>query len=189
MILKNKLILSICMFGAGMTASAVSVASVITVLPSFDEFNRSVNAGSEIGLGILYKKQKTDRLLHGMEAAGDTGWESHSTLTTGLFPLATGKRLVINYMVRSGNTGELGSTLWTEVRYFNKQGVNIEQANGNAEAAPANWSQRAIILSPQKPSIAYAEIWFVKYENVKNDDEEKSYGKELGIYIADIKIQ
>ena len=142
--------------------------------------------------------------MHGIEAAGDSDWETHSTLTTGLFPLSTGTTLTVSYKVRSAHRDGLGSTLWTEVRYFNKQGVNIDKANGYSEAAPADWSQRTIVLSPQKPGVAYAEIWFVKYENAKNDvdieakeeraEREKEegkqiYKKEIGIYIADIKVQ
>lgn len=148
--------------------STVCISSVL----SPDMFNQSVNAGSEEALGIRYQQQPSYQLVIGDQPARETGWESHSTLTTGLFPLRAGDHARLRYAVKADNHYQQPPVLWTEVRYFDQHGVNIAIARGHNQTVAAKWHQRSIQLAPHQPEIAYAEVWFVKYQSGQRDDDD-----------------
>jgi hypothetical protein len=159
---------------------------------AFDMFNQSVNAGTNVALGIRYQQQQSYQLVEGDQPASQTGWESHSTLTTGLFPLVAGKKIYLSYVAKADVKGAQQPVLWTEVRYFDQYGVNIDSAGGQRLSVSGDWRQNMITLSPSQADIAYAEVWFVKYENgqySENNVTDADNDYALAIYLSDIKLK
>jgi len=160
----------------------------------FDSFNQSVNAGAEVALGIRYQQQQSYQLIEGNQPANQTGWESHSTLTTGLFPLAAGNKIHLSYVAKADINGDHQPVLWTEIRYFNQHGVNVDSAGGQRLSISGDWRRNIINLSSKQADIAYAEVWFVKYENgqygenkkAEKADDNNNYAS--AIYLSDIKL-
>lgn len=181
--------------------STLCISSVL----SPDMFNQSVNAGSEEALGIRYQQQPSYQLVVGDRPAKETGWESHSTLTTGLFPLQTGENTRLRYVVKADNHYQQPPVLWTEIRYFDQHGVNIAIAGGRKQRVVAKWHQHSIDLAPQQQDIAYAEVWFVKYQSGQRDDTENKEADDTDkdsddqdneqryyaatIYLSDIQLE
>ena len=171
-------------------------AELVTPQLAFDTFNQSVNAGAGVALGIRYQQQQSYQLVEGDQPASQTGWESHSTLTTGLFPLAAGEKIHLSYVAKADVNGSQQPVLWTEIRYFDQYGVNIDSAGGQRLSVSGDWRQNMISLSPNQADIAYAEVWFVKYENGQygeNNTENNAIDADndyaSAIYLSDIKLR
>jgi len=157
---------------------------------SHDGFNQSVNAGTEVALGIRYQRQDSYQLIEGDEPASKTGWESHSTLTTGLFPLRAGKGVRLSYVAKADGKDGTQPVLWTEIRYFDRHGVNVGIAGGRRQTVPSQWRKQTINLLPIKANIAYAEVWFIKYANGQTDHDEVDDNDYISaIYVSDIRLQ
>lgn len=176
-------------------ATSLSAALPVSSL-SFDTFNQSVNAGTEIALGIQYGKQKSYQLAEGDQPASKTGWESHSTLTTGLFPLMAGEKAHLSYVAKADGKDKQLPVLWTEVRYFDQHGVNINVTGGRRQVVSSQWRNNMIRLAPHKSGVAYAEVWFVKYADGRSYDEAERNNNEAdnenyvsAIYLSDIKLK
>ena len=179
----------------------LALAELATPQLAFDTFNQSVNAGAEVALGIRYQKQQSYQLVEGDQPASQTGWESHSTLTTGLFPVDVGKKIYVSYVAKADVNGDQQPVLWTEIRYFDQYGVNIDSAGGQRLSVSGDWRQNIISLSPNQEDIAYAEVWFVKYENGQygennaintdgaNKTKEDNNHYVSAIYLSDIKLK
>ncbi len=109
----------------------------------------------------------------------------HSTLTTGLFPVAaqTKKKLVFYVRaerkkqqvqplreVRKSLQDTRQNLLWVSVRYYDRHGVRVHMGAGTRITVSERWSKNIIPFEPQA-SVKYAEVWFVKFQDADQTGE------------------
>ncbi len=166
-----------------LTAS-YSFADNTFVVPDFTEYNRGINLGSEISRDVKYKAQSTDKLTVGVISPLMNNWESHSTMTTSLFPIMPSVKKNVVFYMKSFGRAQQYSVLWVSIRYFDKHGVFVDSTGGDTFGVPNQWKEISIPLISAKHESVYAEVWFVKFE-----DADKTGETIHPIYISSIDIK
>jgi hypothetical protein len=157
-------------------------------LPDFNEFNRGVNSGSVISRDNRFQGQPTDKLVVGMKSPVKTNWESHSTLTTGLFAVNSSDLVhsnrQVSFYIQSFGLHQKHSVLWVAIRFYDRHGVLIDETGGDRFEALDQWRQVSIFLETTKANAAYAEVWFVKFE-----DADQTGGTIHPVYLSGIWVE
>ncbi len=158
-----------------------------TSFPSFSQFNRSISKGSEISYAIQYKGKPTDKLSEGLKSPYEDEWETHSTVTTGLFPVMTKMAKTsqkIVFMIRSEGREKVRSTLLASIRYFDEHGVLIGAFDDKKFEVPYQWTKVSLSLAPKKKATKYAEVWFIKFQ-----DADSTGKVNHPVYLSSVAIE
>lgn len=157
-------------------------------LPDFNEFNRGINSGSQISRDNQYLGQPTDRLLYGVKSPIDTHWESHSTLTTGLFLINTqglrSQNKRVYFHAQSKGLAQKHSMIWVAVRYFDRHGLLIDEKVGDKFEVFDQWQEMSVPLEVSDAHVVYTEVWFVKFKDADQMGKTKH-----PIYLSAIQIR
>ena len=174
---------NIILFVLSMT-SGYSFADTVFMIPDFNDYNRGINFGSEISQDVKYNGESTDKLTVGVISPLMNNWESHSTVTTSLFPIMASVKKTVVFHVKSFGMGQAHSVLWVSIRYFDEHGVFVDSTGGDTFVVPNQWKEISISLISAKHESVYAEVWFVKFE-----DADKTGDTIHPIYVSGIEIK
>ncbi|MCK5726910.1 MAG: hypothetical protein KAH22_08820 [Thiotrichaceae bacterium] len=156
--------------------------SSATADSGFKQFNRAIAAGTRIIWSNCFMSLPCDVLEEGENIPNSRTWQSHSTLTTGLFKLNTGSAQHWKFSTRGDSTVVSGPQLWLNIRYYNENSVLLGNGNAMMVSVGKKWVTFKFNVDTKNKEAVYAEIYLVKYAELDDNLDAVQ-----AIYIADLR--